>query len=307
MPTTRSRRTEFTVGRPDPPSLHDVADAGHARLAFKALANETRRGILAVLHDWGGSLSSHDIARRFDIPWQGVSRHLRLLTEAGLITCDVRRNGRAYTLEPRAAAPRARPLDRSGRHARHADQGREAGASTSPSRRRALERAQAAAVLERPAQEGLDLRAVHRAPHGGQGGEEDAAVRRRGQARVEHGHHAAVVRVADQAARALGQQRGGPGEVDHGEGPAARPVAAGLEQRVVGSREGEAVDGHERERAARDVDALPEAERGEEAGGLVPGELLEQPALGQIALEQERVGESRAPARPPPPGWPGGW
>ena len=66
--------------------------------AFKALANEVRRGILAALHDHGGSLSSHDIARRFDIPWQGISRHLRILTEAGLLDCDVRKNERAYSL-----------------------------------------------------------------------------------------------------------------------------------------------------------------------------------------------------------------
>ena len=98
MATTRSRRTEFTVGRPDPPSLKDVAEPADLNRAFKALANETRRGILAVLHDHGGSLSSHDIARRFDIPWQGVSRHLRLLSEARLVTCEVRRNERAYTL-----------------------------------------------------------------------------------------------------------------------------------------------------------------------------------------------------------------
>ena len=51
-----------------------------------------------MLHDWGGAMSSHDIARRFDIPWQGVSRHLRLLTEAGLLDCDVRTNERAYSL-----------------------------------------------------------------------------------------------------------------------------------------------------------------------------------------------------------------
>ena len=75
-----------------------MADPATLDRVFKALANETRRGILAVLHDRGGYLSSHDIARRFDIPWQGVSRHLRLLTEAGLVVCDVRRNERAYTL-----------------------------------------------------------------------------------------------------------------------------------------------------------------------------------------------------------------
>jgi len=98
MATARPRRSEFKVGRPHPPTLRDIADPNALDRAFKALANETRRGILAVLHDQGGSLSSHDIARRFDIPWQGISRHLRLLTEADLLICDVRRNERAYTL-----------------------------------------------------------------------------------------------------------------------------------------------------------------------------------------------------------------
>ncbi len=99
MPTTRPRVPAFKVGRTDPPTLRDVADPATLDRVFKALANETRRGILAVLHDHGGYLSSHDIARRFDIPWQGVSRHLRLLAEAGLVLCDVRRNERAYTLD----------------------------------------------------------------------------------------------------------------------------------------------------------------------------------------------------------------
>jgi DNA-binding transcriptional ArsR family regulator len=78
--------------------LRDVADPKALDRAFKALSNETRRQILAVLHDHDGPLSSHDIARRFDLPWQGVSRHLRLLTEAGLLTCDVRPNERSYSL-----------------------------------------------------------------------------------------------------------------------------------------------------------------------------------------------------------------
>jgi DNA-binding transcriptional ArsR family regulator len=98
MATPRTRRPELTAGRIDPPTLRDVADRGTLDLVFKALGNETRRGILAALHDWGGYLSSHDIARRFDIPWQGISRHLRILTEAGLIDCDQRKNERAYCL-----------------------------------------------------------------------------------------------------------------------------------------------------------------------------------------------------------------
>ncbi len=98
MPATRSPSPAFAVGRTDPPTLRDLADPDTLDRVFKALANETRRGILAILHDRGGHLSSHDIARHFEIPWQGVSRHLRLLTEAGLLVCDIRRNGRAYTL-----------------------------------------------------------------------------------------------------------------------------------------------------------------------------------------------------------------
>ena len=95
----RSSPARFTVGRIDPPSLRDVADSDTVDRVFRALANEVRRGILAALHDCDCYLSSHDIARRFDIPWQGISRHLRILTEAGLLECDVRTNERAYTLD----------------------------------------------------------------------------------------------------------------------------------------------------------------------------------------------------------------
>jgi DNA-binding transcriptional ArsR family regulator len=98
MPAAPSHRPAFSVGRTYPPTLRDVADLKTLDKVFKALANPTRRGILAALHDRGGYLSSHDIAQRFDMQWQAVSRHLRLLTEAGLLECDVRRNERAYTL-----------------------------------------------------------------------------------------------------------------------------------------------------------------------------------------------------------------
>jgi DNA-binding transcriptional ArsR family regulator len=88
----------FDLGRINPPSLRDVADAKTLDKVFDALASDIRRGILAVLHDHGGSLSSHDIARRFSVKWQGISRHLRVLTTAGLVDCEVRKNERAYTL-----------------------------------------------------------------------------------------------------------------------------------------------------------------------------------------------------------------
>ncbi len=89
----------FDVGRINPPSLSDIADADTLDRVFDALASDIRRGILAALHDHGGSMSSHDIARRFNVKWQGISRHLRVLTSAGLLRCDVRKNERAYTLD----------------------------------------------------------------------------------------------------------------------------------------------------------------------------------------------------------------
>jgi DNA-binding transcriptional ArsR family regulator len=98
---TTSRRSP-TWGRKDPPSLKGLADKQSLEVVFKALANEHRRTILAMLHDIGeysGYMESHEIAERFDLPWQSISRHLRILTEARLISCDPRGKSRVYNLE----------------------------------------------------------------------------------------------------------------------------------------------------------------------------------------------------------------
>jgi DNA-binding transcriptional ArsR family regulator len=86
------------VGRVNPPTLAAVSDTETLELVFRALANETRLQILALLHDWGNTMSSHDIARRFDTTWQGISRHLRILTEAGVLDCAVETNQKSYRL-----------------------------------------------------------------------------------------------------------------------------------------------------------------------------------------------------------------
>jgi DNA-binding transcriptional ArsR family regulator len=94
----RSSVPAFEVGRTSPPTLTAVSDTESLELLFRALGNETRLEILAVLHDWGSPMSSHDIARRFDTTWQGISRHLRILTEAGALECEVSTNQRSYSL-----------------------------------------------------------------------------------------------------------------------------------------------------------------------------------------------------------------
>lgn len=56
---------------------------------FRALADPTRRQILQDLRQ--GELSAGDIARRFSITAQSISRHLSLLRGAGLV--QERRDG----------------------------------------------------------------------------------------------------------------------------------------------------------------------------------------------------------------------
>lgn len=52
--------------------------------AFAALANPTRRAILARLA--GGEATVNELAEPFDMSLPAVSKHIRVLEEAGLIT-----------------------------------------------------------------------------------------------------------------------------------------------------------------------------------------------------------------------------
>ena len=69
------------------------------RDAFTAVADPTRRQILDILHE-RGPLAAGDIARRFaGASRPGISRHLRVLRECGIIKAQ--RNGklRIYILD----------------------------------------------------------------------------------------------------------------------------------------------------------------------------------------------------------------
>ncbi|GAA1033779.1 hypothetical protein GCM10009557_36610 [Virgisporangium ochraceum] len=61
-----------------------------------AIADPVRREILQMLH--GERLSAGEIADRFDISRPAVSRHLRVLREAGLVRDTVDGRHRVYTL-----------------------------------------------------------------------------------------------------------------------------------------------------------------------------------------------------------------
>ncbi|NOX81939.1 MAG: winged helix-turn-helix transcriptional regulator [Alphaproteobacteria bacterium] len=69
---------------------------------FAALADPTRRAILSRLAD--GQASVNEIAAPFEISQPAVSRHLKVLERAGLISRDVDEQRRPAKLETMAAA-----------------------------------------------------------------------------------------------------------------------------------------------------------------------------------------------------------
>ena len=69
-------------------------------LIFAALADPTRRALLTALLD--GEASVSDLAAPFDISLAGVSKHLRILARAGLVSQERAGREKACRLEPDA-------------------------------------------------------------------------------------------------------------------------------------------------------------------------------------------------------------
>jgi DNA-binding transcriptional ArsR family regulator len=71
-------------------------------LTFAALADPTRRAILARLSS--GEATVNELAAPFDISLPAVSRHLKVLERAGLISKSRVAQSRPCKLEPKALA-----------------------------------------------------------------------------------------------------------------------------------------------------------------------------------------------------------
>ncbi len=67
---------------------------------FGALADDRRRAILDLLR--GGTLTVNRIAEEFSVSRPAISRHLRVLREAGLVREEKRGRERFYELDPTA-------------------------------------------------------------------------------------------------------------------------------------------------------------------------------------------------------------
>ena len=68
---------------------------------FSALGDPHRRAIVELLH--GGERSVREIADELPISRPSVSRHLRLLTEAGLVVAEAHGTRRLYRLHDEGA------------------------------------------------------------------------------------------------------------------------------------------------------------------------------------------------------------
>lgn len=75
----------------------------HLSATFSALADPTRRAILARLAL--GETSVNDLAKPFDISGPAISRHLKVLEQAGLITRGREAQWRPCKLEAKALRP----------------------------------------------------------------------------------------------------------------------------------------------------------------------------------------------------------
>lgn len=64
---------------------------------FRAIADPNRRQIIAALAD--GPLAVHEISSRFPISRPAISKHLRLLSEAGLVEHRRRGKENIYALD----------------------------------------------------------------------------------------------------------------------------------------------------------------------------------------------------------------
>ncbi len=65
--------------------------------AYRALGDPTRREILRLLRE--GELPAGELAGQFEISWPSVSRHLRVLEGAGLVSSQRRGGNILYALQ----------------------------------------------------------------------------------------------------------------------------------------------------------------------------------------------------------------
>jgi DNA-binding transcriptional ArsR family regulator len=65
---------------------------------FTALGHAARRQMLLTVFFWGGEMTAGEIAGRFGHAWPTTTRHLRVLTDARLLSVETDGRRRVYRL-----------------------------------------------------------------------------------------------------------------------------------------------------------------------------------------------------------------
>lgn len=83
----------------NPDSKNAIEELEAFEIVFKALAHASRRNILVVLNARGGQMTAGEITNRFEHKWPTITRHLRQLEHAGLVSVEKIGREQFYTLE----------------------------------------------------------------------------------------------------------------------------------------------------------------------------------------------------------------
>jgi ArsR family transcriptional regulator, arsenate/arsenite/antimonite-responsive transcriptional repressor len=106
--------------------------------AYRALGDPTRREILRLLRE--GEMSAGELAGHFEISWPSVSRHLKVLEGARLVSSERRGGNIIYALQTSVLediVTELADMARVGRPARSQSSGRSASVRVQTGRRRA--------------------------------------------------------------------------------------------------------------------------------------------------------------------------
>lgn len=98
VPAAVAAATDCCAPQPKAPRLGRKALGPYAKL-FKALADETRLEMIALLASAKAELCACDIEGHFDLSQPTVSHHLKILREAGLVTSERRGTWVYYALD----------------------------------------------------------------------------------------------------------------------------------------------------------------------------------------------------------------
>ncbi|TWD82741.1 ArsR family transcriptional regulator [Kribbella amoyensis] len=98
------------TNRPDPPPSAATGDSGETGAVLAALADPTRRQVVALLAERGAATAT-SLARELPVTRQAVVQHLAVLKQAGVVRSEKSGRDVLFELEPASLTGAARWMD----------------------------------------------------------------------------------------------------------------------------------------------------------------------------------------------------